>query len=248
MSHIYSNQFFDYIDKGARRSAQSMIRCLHSWITPESVVDFGCGRGAWLAEWSEAGCHVVVGVDGDYVDRQRLLIPEGSFVPADLCKSIDLGRRFSLAQSLEVGEHLPTEASSSLVDSLTAHSDLVLFSAAVPGQGGEFHINEQPLVFWQRLFAERGFSAYDCLRPEVVQDADIEPWYRYNTVLYVNASGANTLPEEVLKTKVEDGALDEVGSFGWAIRKFVVRQLPQKTVTAMAQARAKMLVRLNRAK
>lgn len=248
MSHIYSNHFFDYIDRGARRSAQSIIRCLHSWITPESVVDFGCGRGAWLAEWSEVGCHDLIGVDGDYVDRQRLLIPESSFVPADLCKSIDLGRRFSLAQSLEVGEHLPIEAASSLVDSLTRHSDLVLFSAAVPGQGGEFHINEQPLAFWQRLFAKHGFSAYDSLRPVMFSDARIEPWYRYNTILYANASGAKILPEEVRKTKVADGELSEVGRFGWKLRKLVVRQLPQKTVTVLAQAQARMLVFLSRIK
>ncbi len=246
MSHIYSNQFFDYIDKGARRSAQSMIRCLNSWITPESVVDFGCGRGAWLAEWSEAGVHDVVGVDGDYVDREKLLVPESSFVGADLGKTVSLGRRFELAQSLEVGEHLPIEVSPSLVESLTTHSDLVLFSAAVPGQGGEFHINEQPPIFWQKLFADRGFTAYDCVRPAVSRDTSIEPWYRYNTVLYANAAGAKILPEEVQKTKVADGTLSEVGSFGWKLRKLVVRQLPQKTVTMLAQVQANVLVRLSR--
>jgi hypothetical protein len=242
MSHIYSNEFFDYIDQGARRSANSLIRCLQSKIKPESVIDFGCGRGVWLSEWAAAGCTDIAGVDGDYVDRERLAIPVDAFFGKDLVQPIDLGRRFDLAQSLEVGEHLPHEASVSLVQSLTTHSDLVLFSAAVPGQGGEFHINEQPLSFWQDLFAERGYTAYDCLRPELFGDTSIEPWYRYNSVLYANDAGAAKLPPEVLKTKT-DGALKEVGSFGWNLRKMVVRRLPRTTVTAIAQARASIIAR-----
>ncbi len=246
MSHIYSNEFFDYIDRGARRSAIQLIDCLQTWIKPSSVVDFGCGRGVWLSEWAAAGCRDVAGVDGDYVDRETLAIPKDCFFGRDLSHPVDLGRKFGLAQSLEVGEHLPNEASVSLVQSLTAHSDLVLFSAAVPGQGGEFHINEQPLSFWQGLFAEQGFTAYDCIRSILFSDASIEPWYRYNSVLYANDAGAATLPADVLETKVEPGGLKEVGTLGWNIRKFIVRRLPQATVTKIAQARASVIARSHR--
>ncbi len=248
MSHIYSNEFFDYIDHGARQSANSLIRCVQSWITPESVVDVGCGRGVWLSEWAAAGCQDIAGVDGDYVDRERLAISRDAFFGQDLVKPIDLGRRFDLAQSLEVGEHLPPEASASLVQSLTTHADLILFSAAVPGQGGEFHINEQPLSFWQGLFAEHGYAAYDCVRPVVFSDASIEPWYRYNTVLYANDTGAGKLPPEILETKVENGALKEVGTFGWNLRKMIVRRLPRSTVTTIAQVRASFIARSHRGK
>ncbi|WP_170760238.1 methyltransferase domain-containing protein [Ruegeria lacuscaerulensis] len=243
MSHIYSNEFFDYIDHGARQSANSLIRCVQSWIAPQSVVDFGCGRGVWLSEWAAAGCKDIAGVDGNYVDRERLAISRDAFFGHDLIQPVDLGQRFDLAQSLEVGEHLPNEASASLVQSLTTHADMILFSAAVPGQGGEFHINEQPLSFWQGLFADRGYSAYDCLRPVLFSDTSIEPWYRYNTVLYANESGAKILPPDVLKTKVADGALKEVGTFGWNLRKTIVRRLPRATVTAIAQARASIIAR-----
>ncbi|CAD0183192.1 hypothetical protein RUESEDTHA_00055 [Ruegeria sp. THAF57] len=246
MSHIYSNEFFDYIDRGARRSAVRLIETLQSHVKPDSVVDFGCGRGVWLSEWAAAGCQDVAGVDGDYVDRETLAIPKDCFFGKDLSQPVDLGRKFGLAQSLEVGEHLPHEASASLVQSLTTHSNLVLFSAAVPGQGGEFHINEQPLSFWQGLFAEQGYAAYDCLRPILFDDASIEPWYRYNSVLYANEAGAATLPAEVLATKVEPGALKEVGTFGWNLRKMIVRRLPQTTVTKIAQVRASVIARSHR--
>ncbi|WP_282021316.1 methyltransferase domain-containing protein [Ruegeria faecimaris] len=243
MSHIYSNEFFDYIDQGARRSANRLIACLLGKISADSVVDFGCGRGVWLSEWQAAGCKDIAGVDGDYVDRDKLAIPAEAFIGADLSKPVELGRQFDLAQSLEVGEHLPHDASASLVQSLTTHSDLVLFSAAVPGQGGEFHINEQRLSFWQGLFAERGYTAYDCLRPEMFGDQSIEPWYRYNSVLYANQSGAARLSQDVLDTKVAPGALKEVGSLGWTLRKLVVRALPRSAVTAIAQVRASVIAR-----
>lgn len=246
MSHIYSNEFFDYIDRGARKSAVRLIRCLQTWVKPDSVVDFGCGRGVWLSEWSAAGCPDIAGVDGDYVDRERLAISPDAFFGKDLTQPVDLGRRFGLAQSLEVGEHLPHEASSSLVQSLTAHSELVLFSAAVPGQGGEFHVNEQPLSFWQGLFETQGYTAYDCLRPKLFSDGAIEPWYRYNSVLYANAAAAASLPPEVLATKVAPGALREVGTIGWNLRKMIVRRLPLRTVTAIAQARASIVARSHR--
>lgn len=197
MSHVYSNEFYDYIDKGARRSAQAVISIVHPRLDSRSVLDLGCGRGVWLSEWQKAGIVDVAGADGDYVDRDRLAITPGCYHAADLTKPFDLGRRFDLAQSLEVGEHLPERASEILVDSLTRHADRILFSAAVTGQGGEFHINEQPLSFWQDLFARRGYSAFDCVRPHLRTMPGIEPWYRYNTILYVNDAGRTGLPQEI---------------------------------------------------
>ncbi len=243
MSHIYSEKFFDYIDGGARRSARLMLKQLKQWFTIDSVVDFGCGRGAWLAEWLDLGTGNIQGLDGTYVDLNTLAIPENNFLGVDLTEPIELGRSFDLAQSLEVGEHLPTGASPILVESLTKHSDVVLFSAAVPGQGGEFHVNEQPLSFWQKLFDERGYSAYDCLRPLIRQNRDIEPWYRYNSVLYANEAGAKRLPDNVLSSLVAHGDLSEIGDTAWMLRRAVVRHMPQSTVTRIAQWRASYISR-----
>ncbi|MEM9499460.1 MAG: methyltransferase domain-containing protein [Pseudomonadota bacterium] len=242
MTHVYSDTFFDYIDHGARLSAQALIAVLFDWTAPNSVVDLGCGRGVWLDEWKRAGADTILGVDGDYVNRATLAIPEHSFRADDLTRPLTLERRFDLAQSLEVGEHLPTEASDALVDSLTQASDRVLFSAAVVGQGGEFHINEQPLTFWQAKFASRGYRAYDCLRPRLRTNTLVEPWYRYNAVLYANAAGAQGLPEEVTATGLQpDETLDNGGDFKWRLRRGIVAQLPQGTVTGIARLRASVL-------
>ncbi|MEO0401777.1 MAG: methyltransferase domain-containing protein [Pseudomonadota bacterium] len=242
MTHVYNDTFFDYIDQGARSSAQALTGLLSDWIKPQSVLDLGCGRGVWLDEWQRNGATDVLGVDGDYVDRTQLAIDAASFQPGDLTKPLGLGRRFDLAQSLEVGEHLPTAASDALVDSLTQASDRVLFSAAVVGQGGEFHINEQPLSFWQQKFEDRGYRAYDCLRPPLKTNRAVEPWYRYNAVLYVNSAGQADLPEAITKHAVPEGArVQNAGDALWRLRRGIVANLPQNTVTKIAKARAAIL-------
>lgn len=242
MTHVYSDTFFNYIDQGARSSAQALIGLLNQWIAPQSVLDLGCGRGVWLDEWSAAGAIRVLGVDGDYVNRDALAIGRESFHAADLTQPLALGQRFDLAQSLEVGEHLPTSASDTLVDSLCAGADRVLFSAAVVGQGGEFHVNEQPLAFWQEKFAARGYRAYDCLRPHLKANTNVEPWYRYNAVFYANEAGAKDLPSEVTEHALAPGeTVRDMGSLTWALRKAVVARLPQHRVTQIAQLRASRL-------
>jgi len=242
MTHIYNDTFFDYIDEGARRSAERIVGLVSDWVAPQSVLDLGCGRGVWLGVWRDAGAADVTGVDGDYVDRSALAIPESSFCAADLTKPLALNRKFDVAQSLEVGEHLPEDAADQLIDSLTQSADIVLFSAAVTGQGGEFHINEQPLSYWQDKFQARGYRAYDCLRPELKSDRTVEPWYRFNSVLYANAKGAARLPDAVLKTALSDGTrLKDAGNLTWRMRRRIVRHLPQGTVTRIAQTRAMIL-------
>ena len=242
MSHIYSDDFFDYIDRGARRSAARVIGLLYPWLKPDSVIDLGSGRGVWLDEWKNAGAREVLGLDGSYVDRDQLAIQKSEFEAVDLTKPQSLQRRFDLAQSLEVGEHLPEDAAIVLVDSLVKHSDRVLFSAAVKGQGGEFHVNEQPLRYWQKLFEDRGYSAFDCVRPHLSNEKSVEPWYRYNSILYANETGQLGLPDVVVSTRVVD-PLRDAGSAQWRLRKTVVRTLPRPVVTAIAKGRAALIAR-----
>ncbi|WP_299679999.1 methyltransferase domain-containing protein [uncultured Roseobacter sp.] len=242
MSHIYSDTFFDYIDASARASAQRVTRLLFPLLRPASVIDLGCGRGVWLDEWRRAGTAQVLGADGDYVDPETLEIDRDAFLPVDLTRPLDTGRRFDLAQSLEVGEHLPATAAETLVESLTTASDRVLFSAAVVGQGGEFHVNERPLSYWQGLFEARGYRAYDCLRPHLKDDRTVAPWYRYNAVLYMNDAGRAGVSDDILRHEVPRGTkVQNSGDALWRLRCALLGHLPQPAVTRMAQLRAAVL-------
>jgi len=242
--HEYSEEFFEYIERGSIASAKRFTVFLTPLLGLSSVLDVGCGRGAWLREWRNAGAGIVHGVDGPYVRRESLLIPSGDFTAVDLSGPFDLGRRYDLVTSLEVAEHLPRACSETFVSSLVTHADVVLFSAATPGQGGENHINERPLSDWQELFRAKGFDAYDCIRPVFRDDKTIEPWYRFNSILYANERARASLPPVVAAAKVAPGQLREIGDVSWHARKSVLRMLPNAAVTALSKWNYR---RLNRA-
>ena len=230
----YGADFYRYLSSFAARSARVVVPRLTAVLPVHSVVDFGCGQGAWLSVWRSAGASIV-GVDGPYVDPSRLLIDAAAFHAADLTKPIGLGRRFDLVQSLEVAEHLPATKAEQFIETLTAHGALVLFSAAIPGQGGENHINERPLSFWQDIFRTMGFAAYDIVRPAFRADSSVEPWYRFNTVLYANERVRASLPAAVAHARVEPGRLNEIGDIGWQARKSILRLLPNTTGTLLSK-------------
>jgi SAM-dependent methyltransferase len=181
---VYDQKFFDTYTAGSLRSARVIVPLVRELAPVGSVVDFGCGRGAWLLAFKEDGVDDVLGLDGPYVDRSQLLIGADEFRGADLGRPVDLGRGFDLAVCLEVAEHLPARSSRALVRSLTAAAPLVLFSAAIPGQGGTCHVNEQWPEYWDRRFGPEGYRRIDVIRPQVCQDRRVDWWYRQNAFLY----------------------------------------------------------------
>jgi SAM-dependent methyltransferase len=181
----YDNAFFWRHREGARRSAGVIVPLVLGLVPARSAIDLGCGQGTWLAVLAEHGVADVHGVDGDYVDRDRLEIPPERFHPHDLGRPLDLGRTFDLAVSLEVAEHLPADAADGFIASLTRLAPAVLFSAAAPYQGGANHVNEQWPAYWARRFAAHDYLPVDCLRRRVWMDSKVEWWYAQNTLLYV---------------------------------------------------------------
>ncbi len=150
-----------------------------------SAADFGCGVGAWLAAARELGIQDVLGVDGSWVNQQLLVIPNESFRVADLNAPISLPQRYDLAISLEVAEHLPADCSAGFVASLVKAADVVLFSAAIPKQGGRNHFNEQWPAYWAELFQAHRYVEADVIRARIWSDDSIPFWYRQNAMLFV---------------------------------------------------------------
>jgi SAM-dependent methyltransferase len=187
-----------------------------------SVLDVGCGPAVWLAEWSRIGAKEVVGVDGDYVPRHTLAIPADAFRAIDISQPFDLGQRFDLVVCLEVAEHIPEAHSDTLIDNLCRHGDVIMFSAAIPGQGGEFHVNERPYEHWRRKFAARGYAVFDCARRPVVGWREIEPWYRFNTFLFANENGQSQLSDSARRHIVEASRpLQIIAPWRWRIDCYV---------------------------
>lgn len=191
----YQPEFFAGFSEGSRASARVVLPLVRSWLNPASVVDVGCGTGGWLAVWRELGIENVRGIDGDYVRREQLEIPRAQFTTANVAAPISINERFDLAMCLEVAEHLPPAAGPTLVASLASLADAVLFSAAVPGQGGTGHVHERWPDYWCGLFATHGFTTVDAVRPVVWTDERVSWWYRQNALLFVRAQRLAACPE-----------------------------------------------------
>jgi SAM-dependent methyltransferase len=161
-----------------------VVPLVNELIHPASVLDVGCGVGTWLAEWGSVGVSDVRGIDGDYVDRTALELPPDKFAPVDLGRPFSLGRKFDLVQTLEVAEHLDETCADAFVESLAGHGDTIMFSAAIPGQGGTHHVNEQWPSYWEQKFAKVGFTAYDVIRPQIWTDPRVLVWYKQNILLF----------------------------------------------------------------
>jgi SAM-dependent methyltransferase len=184
---LYTDEFFDREREGAWRSARIVVPLVRDLVEPRSVVDVGCGRGTWLAVFRDYGIQDVLGIDGEYVRRSKLEIPEELFLPLDLRQSFRLNRCFDLVVSLEVAEHLPKESAEGFVDSLVKLGPVILFSAAIPFQGGAGHLNEQWPDYWAALFRCHQYVPIDCLRRRIWQNDDVQPWYAQNTLLFVDS-------------------------------------------------------------
>jgi len=151
----------------------------------KSGVDFGCGVGTWLSVLKEKGVDDILGLEGPWVDHDLLEIPKENLKQVNFEKGVELDKKFDLAISLEVAEHLKPETAASFVESITKASDFVMFSAAIPFQGGTNHVNEQWPDYWVSLFEERGYVLLDFIRIKIWNDESIPVWYRQNILMFV---------------------------------------------------------------
>ena len=169
-----------------RESALRILKILFDYVEPKSVLDVGCGLGTWLRVAQELGLQEVHGIEGSWLDTKQLQVDPTRVTILDLERGFNLGRRFDLAFCLEVGEHLSPSAADPLVASLVAHTDTVLFSAAIPFQGGHHHVNEQFPDYWSERFARYGFRPIDLLRPRIWDDRAMHWWLRQNVLIFAH--------------------------------------------------------------
>jgi SAM-dependent methyltransferase len=187
----YGQAFYEEQSGGSLQSARIILGEVLPILQPRRVLDVGCGVGTWLRAALDLGVQEVLGIDGDYVDQAALQIAPDWFIAADLARisihdalTIEGASRFDLIICMEVAEHLPFARARALVEELTGLADAVVFSAAVPFQFGEHHVNEQWPEFWALLFHERGFACFDCIRDRVWSNPEVDWWYAQNTFIF----------------------------------------------------------------
>ena len=181
----YNSDFFVEERENSLKSARVMVPLVLSIVKAKSVLDVGCGVGAFLHEFKNQGVGEILGIDGTIPSQDLLLIPEAQLIKRDIGKLFKLEKKFDLVVSLEVAEHLEPEFAELFVSNLTEAGDVILFSAAIPGQGGTHHVNEQWPSYWAERFERHGFQAIDCIRPLIWNNEEVDLIYAQNTILYV---------------------------------------------------------------
>jgi SAM-dependent methyltransferase len=214
----YDANFYSVKSSGSISSAQEILPLVKRYINPASVVDVGCGTGTWLKVWRDLGIENLLGIDGDYVSRDQLLIPQDRFLPMNLATPAPLDQQFDLVESLEVAEHLPPSAAEAFISFLCSLGPVVLFSAAIPYQGGTNHVNEQWPAYWADYFSRHGYLPFDVIRDPVWDNRKVDWWYAQNTLLFVKTTKLTSLPDLSRLTPAGLQSLSRVHPRKWHVK------------------------------
>ncbi|MGQ0843991.1 MAG: class I SAM-dependent methyltransferase [Sporichthyaceae bacterium] len=216
---------------GSHRSAERVLPLIFDLVAPANVVDVGCGSGAWLEVAQHLGATRVLGIDDESTMLESLRIAPELFEHRELARIGRFDERFDLAMCLEIAESLDPGDAWQLVESLCALSDVVLFSAAIPGQTGIDHRNEQWPPYWEAMFAANDFHMVDCLRIRLWDDPTIEPAYAQNSLLYVSRDRL-AADAKLREARMENGLMPLC-----AVHPGMFNQLVRPTVPAQPDPR-----------
>ena len=213
---MYGPQDSDH--PSAAATAGIIVPLIVDLIRPATVLDVGCGSGGWVSAFLGRGVDAT-GVDAAHLPLDTLKFDRSRFIVHDLRRPLDLGRHFDLVLCLEVAEHLPPHVADTLIATLVRHAPVVLFSAAIPGQGGLEHVNERWQSYWAATFRSHGYEPIDCVRPRVWEHSEVACWYAQNMLLYADGEHAHDLrqhavefPLDVVHPGVWEVIQDDLGS------------------------------------
>lgn len=194
----YTEEWREAVRHGAQMSAAKLVPQLYARYNPVTVVDVGAGEGWFAKVFQQEGATDVDTIDGPWSEADLKIDFEDP-------TSYPRGLYYDLAICLEVAEHVNEDYARPFIDWLSTLAKVIVFSAALPGQGGNGHVNEQWPSYWAGLFAENGRQGSGAFRWEIWDDDEIEGWYRNNLLVF----GDPNLPD--------DGCPDIVHPYLWKL-------------------------------
>lgn len=197
--NLYTNEFYDNMFDSNNAVAIKFMPYIIEKLNPRSIVDVGGGQGIFLAVAKKYGIDDILCIDGSYVDTEKLLIDKKEFLQFDLTTKCRLERKFDMALSLEVAEHIAPQYVDVFIDNLVNLSDVIVFSAAIPKQGGTGHVNEQWMSYWIKKFSDKGYKVSNCLRNFFWKEKNIKPIRRQNILLFIRNEKAEKLTDRFKK-------------------------------------------------
>ncbi len=157
LDDIFDRNWFSHWEK-FRPDYHRLADWLLSIIPTSEVLDLGCGAGYMLERFAGRGLRVR-GIDGSR--HARNAAPPGlseAIAVRDLRLPFDFGQ-FELVVCCDLAAHLPPSSADEVVKSIVSHvGGYLFFSSAVPGQGGRYHLNEQPVDYWIKKFESYGLA------------------------------------------------------------------------------------------
>lgn len=186
MKYLYSSETHNSTDPAL------LVPLVINFFNPKSVIDVGCGTGNFLEAFKKNGVAKVFGIDGDFQSQaiRKNFLADTEFQNYNLSMPYFAETKYDLAICLEVGEHLNKDSADNLITTLINSSDIIIFSAAIPLQGGQFHINEQWPDYWAKKFAAYNYFPADIIRPLIWNNPSIKYWYKQNIIVYISKISA----------------------------------------------------------
>jgi hypothetical protein len=170
---IYKENYYKKRSEGKiSEEAEEIGKVLYDYYEPESVMDFGRAIGHYLSYFRNQGAEVK-GVDAHPAGKKHAVVPEELIDVHDLRELYRTEKDYDMAICFEVLEHIPESFVDEAVASIADSSDLLAISAAPPGQGGTFHVNEKSKDFWIRKFDSRGFSYEGREKEEIISKCNL---------------------------------------------------------------------------
>ena len=140
---------FDFMSKEEKPMADRLALWIKSELSPNSVLDIGCGPGHFVESLRDIGINAKgLDVDDrvkgkDYLEYKSLFDLKDEIADLTIC--------------LEVAEHIENSLSDEVVQKVcNTVGKTLIWTAAHVGQGGIGHINCQPKEYWLEKLTKQG--------------------------------------------------------------------------------------------
>ena len=173
-----NNIDFGHLDQEEQPQAERLAHWVREHIQPKRVLDIGCGPGTYVAEFVKQDIPTL-GIDPD-PRTSGLNLRAGTLLDT-------LEETADCVVCLEVLEHIdPTYEQQALTNLVTCVDDILIFTAARPGQGGVGHINCRSRDYWLSQLGAQGLQQDTALEQKLRQHMQNGPhmgWFVQNLIV-----------------------------------------------------------------
>ena len=153
---------YDEIWREEKPFADRLAYWIKNRLHPEKVLDVGCGPGMHVYSLRDQNV-IAWGYDIDSRVKNQPYLRQVSM--------FDIEDQGDVVLCIEVAEHLETHLNADIVQAIRrclTPRGILIWTAAIPGQGGVGHINCQPQQYWHNMFVQAGLLPLSDLRQELL--------------------------------------------------------------------------------